>query len=135
MDSFLAIEDPDNPILLVNMVQMRFVLLSVLASGAAALAPRATSTSETVNIGDLTVRTPYGSNIVATVYFHLNGTDATNVVCSATDPGLNWTVFGCDESKYSFALGSGTKETYALRIYHQTGTAYVLRLATGSDWK
>ncbi|KAH8886328.1 hypothetical protein GQ53DRAFT_809651 [Thozetella sp. PMI_491] len=104
---------------------MRVIFQGLFLSTAAWALPQSDGgMTETISIGDLSVRIPYGSDTIESVYFRLNGTDATNLDCLATSPGLKWTVFTCGDSKYRFGLGPGTNVTYALRIYHELGIAF-----------
>jgi len=101
---------------------MRLALLSavLLASAAANDTPR-TSRYEDVAISDLYVRKFPENGTVTDVSFRLSGSNATNLGCSRSDPGLPSPVFICGDSKYRFALYPGKTTEYALRVYHELG--------------
>ena len=99
--------------------------VAALTTAFAALATAAPSTSsENIDIGELLVRkneTADATDINA-VYFKLNGTDATNLVCQASNPKFPSDVITCGESKYRFALYPGSDDyEFALRLYHELG--------------
>ena len=80
-----------------------------------------TPAAATVTISNLSISIAYNSDTIDSASFELSSIGATDLVCSATSPGLNWTTFGCSDSNYLFALGLGVNATYALRILHQLG--------------
>ncbi|OJD31756.1 major allergen alt [Diplodia corticola] len=108
---------------------MRFTLATALFGAAATVAaaptPQSTgapdpATYENIDIADLTVRKNDG---IQSVSFKLSGRDAADLGCSASDPGLPSAVITCGESKYRFALYAGAESEFALRVYHELGTA------------
>ncbi|KAL0261902.1 Effector protein PevD1 [Diplodia seriata] len=108
---------------------MRFSIAAATAlfGAIATAAPAAQSTGapdpatyENIDIADLTVRKNDG---IQSVSFKLSGKDATDLDCSASNPGLPSDVITCGETKYRFALYSGTESEFALRIYHELGLA------------
>ncbi|OLN96470.1 hypothetical protein CCHL11_00849 [Colletotrichum chlorophyti] len=108
---------------------MKFTLATVAAlfgaSALAAPAPQASDAplpSEKLTITDFYVRKqPNGT--LTNVNFSLSGDDADAIVCNANNPGFPSKIFDCGETKYRFAVIQGSKTEYALRIYHELGTA------------
>jgi len=89
---------------------------------AAALEQRDDARSENVTIADLVVREHYDGTLES-VHFVLSGRNATDLICSADAPDFPSKVYTCGDSKYRFALWTGTQWKYALRIYHELATA------------
>lgn len=107
-----------------------FTAVTALFAGLAAALPQAPdpNTYENIDIADFTVRKDVGkeqADSVSVVYFKINGTDATDLVCEASSPAFPSEVVTCGESKYRFALYPAEDEPYefALRLYHELGTA------------
>ncbi|CAJ2508961.1 Uu.00g139870.m01.CDS01 [Anthostomella pinea] len=86
--------------------------------------------SETVAVTDffvhevLTTAANSTSAVVDSVAFTINAVEATNLACFA-ETGVPSEVVTCGDSKYRFALYPGTAsyDSFALRLYHETGLA------------
>jgi len=78
---------------------------------------------ENIDISDLFVSERPENGTVEGVSFLLSGKDADNLRCNASSPGFPSPVITCGTSKYRFALYPGDETQYALRIYHELGTA------------
>lgn len=83
-------------------------------------APPDPNTYENIDIADLYVRKNEG---IQSVSLKLSGKNATDLDCSASNPGLPAEVFTCGESKYRFAIDKGETTEFALHIYHELGLA------------
>ncbi|KAF4303572.1 putative protein elicitor [Botryosphaeria dothidea] len=110
---------------------MRFTVAAATAlfgtiAAAAPTSPQSSSppdpnTYENIDIDDLYVRKNDG---IQSVSFKLSGKNATDLDCSASNPGLPSEVITCGESKYRFALENGETTEFALHIYHELGLAF-----------
>ncbi|EOD43152.1 putative major allergen alt [Neofusicoccum parvum UCRNP2] len=108
---------------------MRFSIAAATAVfgaiAAAAPAPQSTgapdpNTYENIDISDFTVRKNDG---IQAVFFKLSGKNATDLDCSASNPGFPSDVITCGETKYRFALYPGSTTEFGLRLYHELGLA------------
>lgn len=98
--------------------------LSALLSAVSTASPvpqTATTGSESIAITDFYVRKVTTGPVA--ISFNLTGTNATDLLCSSSDLGFPSAVIICGDSKYRFALYPGTATDYALRLYHELGTA------------
>lgn len=108
-----------------------FTAITSLFAGLTAALPQATpvpGSYENIDISDFSVRKTSGEpTTIQSVYFKINGTDATDLVCSVSDPAYPSKVITCGESKYRFAIAPAAVEPYEfeLSLYHELGPAYV----------
>ncbi|KAI6784029.1 Effector protein PevD1 [Emericellopsis cladophorae] len=97
----------------------------------AAAAPKAAPTPsnyENVDIADFAVRKEQSASgeapTFSSVSFKLSGDDATDLACSASNPDFSGEIFTCGDSKYRFALKSGSDDAeFGLTLYHELGPA------------
>jgi hypothetical protein len=89
------------------------------------------NTYENIDFTDYTLRKNNGT--IESVSFKLTGKNATDLECSGGPyPVLPSEVETCGDSKYRFGMyqPENSTDTFAIRVYHELGTAYVSRAST-----